>query len=125
MAVVFVAKEDTEFLTLLRIYLADEFGHAMHVAHTVAEARDRLAAVRPDVLLLGHTLRDELTPNDVRRLSPKTKVVLYSVEEADVSAQDARSAYAADAALTTLADFNELDTLVRELSKTTSAGTPQ
>lgn len=125
MAVVFVAKEDTEFLALLRLYLADEFGHTMHVAHTVAEARDRLPAVRPDVLLLGHTLRDEMTPNEVRHLSPKTKVVLYSVDEAHVSAASARSVYAADAALSTLAEFEELDALIRELSETSDAQTPR
>jgi DNA-binding response OmpR family regulator len=123
MAVVLVAKEDTEFLALLKLYLADEFGHAMHVAHTAAEARERLPVIRPDVLLLGHTLRDEMTPNEVRHLSPKTKVVLYSVDEAHLSAASARSIYAADAALSRLADFKELDALIRELCETTRADT--
>jgi hypothetical protein len=115
MASGFVAKEYTEFIDLLRERL-EEFGHQLQFAHTAADVAARLPSSGADVVLLGHTVRDVVRPAEIRQLQAGVKVVLYSVEEADVSSEDAIAQYGADAALSTLADFGELHALIERLA---------
>lgn len=115
MAAVFVAKEYTELIELLRIQL-ERRGHALQFAHTAAEVVERLPGSGAQVMLLGQTVRDVVTPAERRGLKPGIKVVLYSVDEANVSLEDAIAAYGADAALSTLADSGQLHALIEGLT---------
>lgn len=78
MAVVFAAKENTESIALLRIHL-ESYDHDVRTAHSAHEVRQQLPTSGADVVLLGLALRNELSPTELRRLCPGTKVVLYSV----------------------------------------------